>query len=87
MPPDKKIRICVNTTKSDIEQEFNVEQPIHTVKQAAIVGQFDPSQKDKYHLKYQNEVLDESKKIEAYVGQFGWEDGVCLDLETLPAPI
>lgn len=84
---DKKIRICVNTTKSDIEQEFNVEQPILTVKQAAIVGQFDPSQKDKYHLKYENEVLDEGRKIEFYAEKFGWKDGVCLDLETLPAPI
>lgn len=81
MSTDKKLRICVTTTKSDIDEEFNVEQPIRAVKTAALTDQFNPSEKDEYTLAYQEEELEDGKKVEFYAEKFGWEDGVCLDLK------
>lgn len=81
MPADKKLRICVTTTKSDIEKEFNVEQPIRAVKMAALKNQFDTSEEDEYTLVFDGEDLDDDQKIEFYVNEFDWKDKVDLDLE------
>lgn len=81
MPSDNKLRICVTTTKSDIDEEFNVEQPIRAVKMAALKNQFDPSEQDEYTLVFGGEDLEDDKKIESYAHEFDWEDKVDLDLE------
>lgn len=78
------IRLIVVTTGEDLDREFNVHQPLRVVKLRALQGLPPGTDPDLFVLEYESQPLDESKKIEEYVDQFGWQDGTVLEL--IPRP-
>jgi hypothetical protein len=85
--PDNFIRLIVITTGEDLEDTFNIHQPLHVVKVRALKGLPPGSNPDLFVLEYQDQPLDESRKIEDYITQFGWQDGTTLELVPRPEVI
>jgi hypothetical protein len=81
---DNFIRLIIVTTGEDIDEEFNVHQPVRVIKQRALQGLPSGTDRNLFVLEYENQQLDEDKKIEEYVNQFGWQDGTVLEL--IPRP-
>lgn len=85
--PDNFIRLTVITTGEDLEDTFNIHQPLHVVKEHALKGLPPGTSRDLFVLEYQDQPLDESRKIEDYIAQFGWQDGATLELVPRPEVI
>ena len=84
MKPDNFIQLTVVTTGEDLNDRFNVHQPVHVIKKRALEGLPPGANPDLFILEYEGQPLDESKKIEDYIAQFGWIDGTVLEL--IPRP-
>lgn len=81
------IRLIVVTTGEDIDERFNVHEPVRVVKERALHGLPPGANRDLFVLEYENQLLDEAKKIEDYLTQFGWQDGTVLELVPRPEVI
>lgn len=81
---DNKIRLVVVTTGEDIEEEFNIHQPLRVVKMRALAKEQPGANPDLFHLEFNDQSLDDSRKIEDYIQQYGWVDGTILELVSQP---
>lgn len=84
---DNFITLIVITTGEDLEEQFNVHQPVRVVKMKALQGLAPGTNEALFVLEYEDQPLDESKKIEDYIEHFGWEDGTVLELVPRPEVI
>ncbi len=81
------ITLKVVTTGEDVEDRFNVHQPLLVVFNVAIKAVGGGSNRDQFTLEYQDQVLDLNRKIEEYISQFNWTDGTILELVPRPEVI
>ena len=81
------IRITVTTTGDDLDERFKVQEPLQVVFNRALHLVGGGANRDRFTLEYQDKPLDLSKRIRDYVDQFGWTDGVTLDLVPRPEVI
>jgi hypothetical protein len=81
---DQFITLKVVTTGEDIEERFNVNQPLKVVFNRALQAVGGGSNRDQFTLEFQGQALDLDRKIEDYVAQFGWTDGTTLSLVPRP---
>jgi len=79
-----EIRLVVVTTGEDVEDEFNIHQPLKVVKMKALAKEQPGANPDLFHLEFNDQSLDDSRKIEDYVQQYGWVDGTILELVSQP---
>jgi hypothetical protein len=79
-----EIRLIVITTGEDVEDSFNIHEPLRVVKMRAITKEQPGANPDLFHLEFNDQVLDETRKIEDYIQQFGWIDGTTLELVSQP---
>jgi hypothetical protein len=84
MATDHFINLTIITIGDDLEERFNVNQPLQAIKARALPQGANPNNFD---LEYNDQPLDTTKKIEFYVEQFGWTDGTILELEPKPEPL
>jgi hypothetical protein len=82
---DKFIQLIVVTTGEDIDERFNVNQPLQVVKARALQGLPPGSNPNDFVLEFEDQPLDDNKKIKDYIEQFGWHDGTILEL--VPRPV
>jgi hypothetical protein len=85
--PDNFIRLIIVTVGEDLDESFNIHQPLRAVKERALNGLPPGTDRNLFVLEYENQPLDEEKKIEEYVTQFGWQDGTVLELRPRPEVI
>jgi hypothetical protein len=78
------LTIKVTTTAEDIEDRFNTHQKLLVVFNRALTAVGGESQRDRFTLEYQGTVLDLDSRIADLAAQFGWIDGVVLDLVPRP---
>ena len=79
-----KIRLVVVTTGEDIEEEFNINEPLRVVKMRALSKEQPGANPELFHLEFNDQSLDDSGKIEDYIQQYGWADGTVLELVSQP---
>lgn len=84
---DKFIQLIVVTTGEDIDEKFNVNEPIQVVKAHAMHGLPPGSNPNDFVLEYEDQPLDDHNKIKDYIDQFGWQDGTVLELVPRPTVI
>ena len=82
--PDNFINLTVVTTGEDLNERFNVHEPIHVVKARAMHGLPPGTNPDEFVLEFEGQPLDGTKKISDYIEQFGWQDGTVLELRPVP---
>jgi hypothetical protein len=84
-PKPKKLHIIVITSAKDLNDHFELTDPLQVVFDQALAlvgGEANPEQ---FALEYGNEVLgDLSRTIGDWADQLGWEKKV--ELELVPAP-
>ncbi len=78
------ITLKVVTTGEDLEERFNVHQPLQVVFNRAFQAVGGGSNRDQFTLEYQDHPLDLNRKIEEYIAQFGWGVGTVLSLVPRP---
>jgi len=83
MANDNLIIVAVTTTGEDLEERFNVHEPMQVVFNRALqaVG---GANRDLFTLEFDNQPLDLNRRIGDYAAQFGWGDRV--ELELVPRP-
>ena len=79
-----KIRLVVVTTGEDIEEEFNINEPLRVVKMRALAKEQPGANPELFHLEFNDQTLDDGTKIEDYIQQYGWIDGTVLELVSQP---
>lgn len=84
--PDNTIRLVVITTANDLDDEFNVNQPLQVVFNKALHEVGGEPNRDQFALEFNDIVLsDLSRKIGDLAAEHGWTDGVTLEL--VPKPV
>lgn len=86
-PHDRFITLVIITPGEDIEDQFNVNQPIRAVKHRALQGMPPGTDPNLFILEYNDQTLDEERKIKSYIEEFGWEDETVLELVPRPEVI
>lgn len=81
---DKFIRLTVVTTGEDLNERFNVNQPLHVVFNRALQAVGGGANRDQFTLEYNNQPLNLDRRIEDYVAELGWTDGTTLELVPRP---
>ena len=84
---DRFIELTVVTTGQDIEDRFNIRQPLRVVFNRALQEVGGGANREHFTLEFEDQVLDLEQRIEEYVEQFGWEDGTVLELVPRPEVI
>lgn len=85
--PDNFIRLVIVTTGEDLDEKFNVNQPIQAIKARALQGLPPGSNPDEFILEFDGQPLDNHTKISEYVAQYGWQNGTILELRPVPVVI
>jgi hypothetical protein len=84
---NNKLHIVVTTTADDLEDDFTIHQPIHVVKQRAVLLVGSGGESANFRLEFNGQILeDESRTVGEYAAQFGWVSGETVHLELVPAP-
>jgi hypothetical protein len=84
--PKNTIRLVVVTTADDVEEEFNVNQPLQVLFNRALHEVGGEGNRDQFTLEYNDvELSDLSRKIGDFAEELGWVDGTQLDL--VPKPV
>jgi hypothetical protein len=84
--PKNTIRLVVVTTADDLDEEFNVNQPLQVLFNRALHEVGGEGNRDQFALEYNDVVLsDLSRKIGDVAEELGWVDGTQLDL--VPKPV
>lgn len=78
------IRITVVTTGEDLDDSFNVNQPLTVVFNRALESVGGGSHRDQFSLMYEGTELSLGQKIGEAATQFGW--GEAVELELVPKP-
>jgi|GEM_PF-2892334 len=84
---DQFINLKVVTTGQDLEERYNVQEPLQVVFNRSLQAVGGGANRDQFTLEYQDQPLDLSKRISDYVQQFGWKDGTVLELVPRPEVI
>ncbi len=79
-----KIRLVVVTAGEDIEEEFNINEPLRAVKMRALAKEQPGANPELFHLEFNDQTLDDGTKLEDYIQQYGWIDGTTLELVSQP---
>lgn len=88
MSQAKFIALKVITTGGDLEERFNVQEPLLVVFNRALQEVGGGANRDQFTLEYQDQPLDLSRRIGQYAEQFGWkEEGTILELVPRPEVI
>lgn len=86
MSNTNKIRLVVVTTAEDVEDEFNLNQPLRVLFNRALQAVGGEGNKDQFGLEFNDiELVDFSRKIGDLVEELGWVDGTHLEL--VPKPV
>jgi len=84
--PKNTIRLVVVTTADDVDEEFNVNQPLQVLFNRALHEVGGEGNQDQFALEYNDvELSDLSRKIGDVAEELGWVDGTQLDL--VPKPV
>lgn len=84
--PDNTIRLIVVTTADDVDDEFNVRQPLKVAFNKALHEVGGESNRDQYALEFNDIVLDDlARRIGDAAAEYGWTDGTTLEL--VPRPV
>lgn len=84
MANDNFITITVTTTGEDLDERFNVHEPMQVVFNRALQAVGGGANRDLFTLEYDNQPLDLNRRIADYAAQFGW--GERVELELVPRP-
>jgi hypothetical protein len=80
------IRLIVVTTAGDLDDQFNLNEPIQVLFDRALHEVGGEGSRDQFGLEYDDVSLsDLSRKIGDLAQEFGWVDGTELDL--VPKPV
>lgn len=86
MEEKNTIRLVVVTTADDVDDEFNLHQPLQVVFNRALHEVGGEANRDQFALEYNDlELSDLSRKIGDLAAELGWTDGTQLDL--VPKPV
>ena len=86
--PEKPfITLIIITPGEDVEDEFNINRRIRVVKRRAMEGIPPNTDPSLFVLEYNDQPLDEEKKIKLYIDEFGWENRTMLELVPRPEVI
>lgn len=84
--PDNTIRLIVVTTADDVDDEFNIHQPLEVVFNRALHEVGGEPNRDQYTLEFNDIVLDDlARRIDNAAAEYGWSDGTTLEL--VPRPV
>lgn len=81
------ITLRVVTTGDDLEERFNVQQPLQVVFNRALQAVGGGVNRDQFTLEYNDQPLEVDKRIADYMNQLGWHDGAVLELVPRPEVI
>lgn len=81
------IEVTVITTGEDPTERFNVNQPLQVVFNRALQEVNGGANRDQFTLEFEDQPLELGRKIQEFVEQFGWLDGVVLELVPRPEVI
>ncbi len=87
MSNDNFINIIVTTTGEDLDDRFNVHEPMQVVFNRALQAVGGGANRDLFTLEFNNQQLDLNRRIGDCAEQFGWGDRVELDLVPRPEVI
>ena len=80
------IHLIVVTTAGDVDDEFNVNQPLQVLFNLALHEVGGEGNRDQFTLEFNDVALsDLSRKIGDVAEELGWVDGTHLDL--VPTPV
>lgn len=80
------ITITVITTADDLEDDFNVHQPLRVVFKKALKLVGGEGQEEQFSLSYNNvELTDIDRPISEVAAEHGW--GEAVELELVPKPV
>lgn len=78
------IVLKVITPGEDIQERFNLHQPVRVVFNRALQAVGGAGHADQFTLEYRDQVLELDRTIGEYAHEFGWCDGT--ELELVPRP-
>jgi hypothetical protein len=78
------IRIMVVTTADDLDDEFNLHQPLRVVFERALTLVGGHSTPDQFRLEYDGHILALERKIGELADELAWTSPV--ELELVPSP-
>jgi hypothetical protein len=80
-----EIRLIVVTTAGDVDQEFNLHEPLEVAFNKALQEVGGEGSRDQFALEYKDSVLDLSHTIGDLARELGWTDGTQIEL--VPRPV
>lgn len=84
--PKNSIRLIVVTTADDVDDAFNLHQPLQVVYNKALHEVGGEGKQDQFSLEFNDvELSDLSRKIGELAEELGWTDGTQLEL--VPKPV
>jgi hypothetical protein len=78
------IKIVVVTTGEDLDDSFNVHEPIKVVFNRALKSVGGGAARADFTLEYNEQTLDLDKRISDYIEELGWTSPVTLELVPRP---
>lgn len=81
------IELKVVTTGEDLEDEFNLQEPLKVVFNRALQSVGGGANRDQFTLEFEDDPLDLNQKIVEAAEQFEWDDGTVLELVPRPEVI
>ncbi len=81
------IHLKVVTTGEDLEDDFNLEQPLKVVFNRALEAVGGSANRDQFTLEFEDEPLDLDQRIGEAAENLGWEDDAVLELVPRPEVI
>jgi hypothetical protein len=81
------IMLKVVTTGEDIEDRFNLHEPLKVVFNRALQAVGGGSNRDQFTLEFRDQPLELDKPIADDVRKFGWTNGTVLELVPRPEVI
>lgn len=83
---DNFIEVVVVTTADDLNERFNVHEPLRVVFEHALGLVGGHASPDQFALEFSDEVLtDLNRSLSEYAAELGWGDRV--ELELVPKPV
>lgn len=85
-PSQNKLRLVVVTTADDLDEEFNLNQPLRVVFNRALQAVGGQGSRDQFTLEYNDTELKElDRSVGQWAEQLGWTDGAVIEL--IPKPV
>lgn len=85
-PPQNHLRLVVVTTADDLDEEFNLNQPLQVLFNRALHTVGGQGSRDQFTLEYDDtELTDLNRTVGDWARQLGWTDGSVIEL--VPKPV